>query len=245
MRVVGARHGREVVLEDRLLVRLGENRVVLAILLDETLGGVYLVRRLVELRAEDLDKRLVLEPTAPMVLRLLPSLGPRRVLALDAVRLVRREVPLHRREEVRRELHALGEAAAVEVVDVEAERRVSGPQFIVDRLLALRELVHVGFQEHGVVEVVERHEVRPRLLRDVVVELLLEDMVLLQHVTEAAGDLPVVVLRTHFRGKCAAGRGKRQNQHKWLIANGLSKLLKTRKFSTKSFFAQNFRVMEG
>ena len=211
MRVVGARHGGKIVLQNRLFVWLGEDGVVLAVLLHEVFRGIDLVRRLVELRAEDLDERLVLESPAPVVLRLLLRLGPGRVLALHAIRLVRRKIPLHRREEVRRELHALREAATVEVVYVEAEGRIARVQLVVERLLALRELVQVGFQEHGVVEVVERNEVRPRLLRDVVVELLLEDVVLRQHVTDAARDLPVVVLRLHSRGRCAEGRGKRED----------------------------------
>ena len=215
VRVVGARHGGKIVLENRLFVWFGEDRVVLVVLLHEASGGIDLVRRLVELGAENLDKRLVLEPPAPMVFRLLLRLRPGRILALHAIRLVRRKVPLHRREEVRHELHALGETAAVEVVDVEAEGRIARVQLVVEQVLALRELVKVGLEEHGVVEVVESHEVSPRLTRDVVVELLLEDVVFRQHVADPAGDLPVVVLRLNFRGKCAARRDQRQGQREW------------------------------
>ena len=141
------------------------------------------------------DQQLVLHPLAPVLLGLRARLRPRRVLALDAVRLVRREVPRAVHEQVRREIDALAQAFDVEVVEVVAERDVAAPDLVVQRRLARGEAVEVGLQEDRVVEVVERDEVRPGAARYLVVQRLLQDVVLRQHAPEPLGDAPVVVAR--------------------------------------------------
>ena len=198
MRVVGAAHRREVVLQHRLFVGFGEDRRVLAVLLDEVARRVERVGGLVEFVVYLHHEDLVLEPPAPMVLGVGLRLGPRRVLALDAVGLARREVPfVDGRQEVRGEEDALLQPLHVEVVHLEPEADVAGLYLVVNRQFALRKPVEVALEEHRVVEVVERHEVGPRAARDLVVEPLLQHVELRQHVAEALRDVAVVVLRLH------------------------------------------------
>ena len=182
-------------LQHGLFVRLGEDGVVLAVLFQQVLGGIDLVGGLVEFGVYLLHKHLVLEALAPMLVGLLARLGPRGVLALYAVCLVRLEIPLCRMQKVRRELHALAKPAAVEVVDIVSETWIAGMNLVVKREFAFGKLVQVALKEHGVVEVVVRDKVGPRLLRNAVVELLLKYVVFRQHVAKAPGDLPVIVLR--------------------------------------------------
>ena len=206
VRIVRAAHGREIVLQDRLLVRLREHRHVLPIVLCNVCDNVERVGGLVQFVVHLPDQHLVLEALAPVLLGIRHGLRPRRVLATDAVGLVRREVPLRLRQEVRRKVDALPQPPHVEVVDVIAEAHVARTDLVVQRLLVRREAVKIGLQEDRMIVVVERHEVRPRPLRDLVVQRLLEDVVLRQRISEPLRDLPVVVPWRHCRRRGKDGR---------------------------------------
>ena len=236
VRIVRSRQAVEIVLKNRLGIGLGNLDRILAVLLQQILlrrvglallgslvpffrivliglivavRALGLLRRLlldIKLAREHLGENLVLDLLSPEVLGLLAGLRPRRVLALDAVDLIGREVPLGGRQKVRREVVPFPETLDEDVVDVEAEADVAMLKLVVERLLAGREAIQVALQEDRMVDVVVCHQIGPCTLGNDVVQSPLQDMVSRQHRRKARRDLPVVGLRRNLVGRAKLRR---------------------------------------